>query len=193
MRTIYYVTSNKGKLASAKKALSDMHIEGFEADLVEPRSDDLRTIAKEKVKQAYELTGEPCIAMDSGFFINAWNGFPGTYVNPTLDKLGLEGILNLMHDIEDRSCSFKECLAFYDGKELVFFESEAPGHLATKIQGEDKENKWSDLWYIFKPLDFEKTLAEFTDEDFDMYRKKSSLSSIQEFGYWWKEDLQRLL
>ena len=34
------------------------------------------------------------------------------------------------------------------------------GNLSKEIKGVDRDEKWSDLWYIFKPEGFEKTLAE---------------------------------
>ena len=36
------------------------------------------------------------------------------------------------------------------------------GNLSEKVQGQDREEKWSDLWYIFKPNGFNKTLAEMS-------------------------------
>lgn len=124
--------------------------------------------------------------MDSGFFIHAWNGFPRAYVNSTLRTIGLKGILKLMHGIEERQCVFKQVLVYYDGHTMKFFESEAPGHIADQIRGQDTDKKWSELWYIFKPLEFEKTLAEFNEDDFKHYKEQSKPSSISMFGEWFK-------
>ena len=190
MKEIVFVTSNKGKIATAQNTLPHLKIIAFDAELIEPRSDDIREIAKQKVIQAYKITNKPCIALDAGFFIDEWNGFPRAYVNPTLETLGVKGLLKLMHDVENRSCQFKQCLAYYDGETMNFFESQSPGHLSTSIRGNDKENKWSDLWYIFKPLDFDKTLAEFDDEDFESYRKLAEPSSIKKFGLWYDDILE---
>ena len=64
--------------------------------MIEPRSEDLEEIAKAKVIQAYEKVGHPCIAMDSGFYIEALGGFPKTFVNFALSTIGINGILKLM-------------------------------------------------------------------------------------------------
>mgnify|MGYP003309001786 CR=1 FL=1 len=63
-------------------------------------------------------------------------------------------------DVKDRKCFFKECLAYYDGKDITYFYGVSEGTLSFEVKGMDSFKKWSDLWYIFKPRGFEKTLAE---------------------------------
>ena len=162
---IVFVTSNKGKVASAQSKLTNIKLDIFNYDLVEPRSDDVREIAKYKVKEAYEVVKKPCIALDSGFFIEELNGFPRAFVNFALDTLGIEGILKQMQGVENRKCAFKECLAYYDGKNLLYFNGNHEGKLSTTIRGNDTDKKWSDLWYIFIPYGYDKTLAEMSEEE----------------------------
>ena len=162
---IYFVTSNKGKVASAQRQLGDIDVKIFNYDLVEPRSDDVAEIAEYKVKQAYEVLKKPCMALDAGFFIEALNGFPRAFVHFALDTLGIEGILKQMNGVENRKCCFKECLAYYDGENMLHFYGNNLGELATSIRGNDTDKKWSDLWYIFIPYGYDKTLAEMTDEE----------------------------
>lgn len=162
---IVFVTSNKGKVSTAQRSFNDIKVKIYSHDLIEPRSDDIREIAEYKVRQAYEIVKEPCMALDAGFFIDELNGFPRAYVNFALDTLGIEGILKLMEGIENRSCAFKECLAYYDGTNLLYFYGNHEGELSTEIKGIDNAKKWSDLWYIFKPHSYDKTLAEMTDEE----------------------------
>ena len=45
------------------------------------------------------------------------------------------------------------------------------GNLSNTIQGLDREEKWSDLWYIFKPNGFNKTLAEMDSKERENRRK----------------------
>ena len=73
---IVFVTHNKGKIASAQNYLKKVKLVPYDFELDEPRSDDLKEIATAKVKQAYEIVKKPCIAQDSGFYIDALNGFP---------------------------------------------------------------------------------------------------------------------
>ena len=159
MNEIIFVTHNKGKIATAKKQLQEIDFKVFEYDLEEPRSDDIKFISKAKVEEAYKLVKKPCISLDCGFWIEELNGFPRAFVNFSLETLGLEGILKLMEGKENRNCKFTECLSYYDGKEVHQFMGEHKGRLAKEILGNDTNEKWSDLWYIFKPKGFDKTLA----------------------------------
>ncbi len=182
-KIIIFVTSNKGKVASAQRHFTDIKLEIYNHDLIEPRSDDINEIAESKVRQAYDIVKQPCIALDAGFFIEALNGFPRAYVNFALDTLGIEGILKLMENVENRKCSFRECLAYYDGEEILYFNGNYDGFLATEIRGKDNEHKWSDLWYIFTPHDHDKTLAEMTDEERNKRRScLQNTSAMREFA-----------
>ncbi|MCR5422674.1 MAG: hypothetical protein K6E74_03465 [Bacilli bacterium] len=188
MKEIVLVTHNQGKVQSAQKYFHDTKLEIFEYELEEPRSDDLQEIVASKVKQAYDLVKKPCIAQDSGFFIEALNGFPKSFVNFTLETLGIEGILKLMNGIPNRKCCFKECLAYFDGVQLRYFDGNHDGTLSEEILGADKEEKWSDLWYIFKPYGYEVTLAEMDEEtrnnrEYNEHNK----SSFRDFANWFEK------
>ena len=180
---IVFVTSNKGKIATAKRLLTDIKLETYECNLTEPRCDDVREIAKYKVKEAYNIIKKPCIALDAGFFIEELNGFPRAFVNFALDTLGVEGILKQMQGILNRNCAFKECLAYYDGQNILCFDGTCEGSLSTTIRGNNTEKKWSDLCYIFMPFGYDKTLAEMSDEEINNRIKCSkNTSALEEFA-----------
>lgn len=186
MKEIVFVTTNKGKVASAQNDLKNIKVLPINAELSEPRSDDIKEIAKQKVLQAYDIVKRPCIALDSGFFIKMLNGFPRAYVNHMFDTIGINGILKLLRDEENRYCEFRSCLAYYDGEAIRYFESKSPGTISHRLRGSDNEKKWSELWYIFIPQSFNKTLAEFTEEDFAEYNNIKEDSCMTQFGEWYK-------
>ena len=189
MEEIVFVTHNKGKAKSAEKYFKNLKISTYEFELDEPRSDNLQEIATAKVKQAYKVVGKPCIALDTGFFIEALNGFPRAFVNFSLDTIGIDGILKLMEGKENRNCKFDECLAYFDGKDIYYFYGNHPGNLTLKKQGQDRKEKWSDLWYVFKPKGFEKTLAEMNEEERENRRKvDGSYSAMEEFAKWYENN-----
>lgn len=189
MNEIVFVTHNKGKIEAAKKQLEGVDFKVFEYDLEEPRSDDINYISKYKVLEAYNLVKKPCISLDCGFWIDALDGFPRAFVNFALDTIGIEGILKLMEGKENRSCRFTECLSYYDGKEVHQFMGKHEGLLSDRILGMDRDKKWSDLWYIWKPLGSDKTMAEMTDEERDNRKKdKSSVQAMKEFANWYKKE-----
>lgn len=184
---IVFVTHNKGKIASAQNYIKKAKLIPYDAELIEPRSDDLQEIATAKVKQAYEIVKKPCIAQDSGFYIDALNGFPKTFVNFSMDTIGVDGYLKLMDGIENRKCAFKECLAYFDGKEIKYFYGLHEGTIALEKAGINREEKWSDLWYIFKPKNFDITLAEMNAVEREERRKKDdSYSAIDLFAKWYE-------
>ena len=187
MKEVIFVTHNKGKIASAKKYLKDVNLKIFEYELEEPRSDDIKYISKYKVMEAYRLVNEPCISLDCGFWIDELNGFPRAFVNYSLETIGIEGILKLMEGKEKRTCKFTECLSYYDGKELKQFMGEHLGTLSKKILGNDTDKKWSDLWYIYKPYGYNKTLAQMTEEERENRIKYKSVDSMEEFANWYKD------
>ena len=68
-----------------------------------------------------------------------------------------------------------------------YFYGKHPGNLSEKIQGLDRAEKWSDLWYIFKPKGFDKTLAEMDSEERENRRKiDGSVQAMQEFAKWYE-------
>lgn len=190
MEEIIFVTHNKGKIASAQKHLKNVNFKIFEYNLDEPRSDDVEYISKIKVMEAYDLVKKPCISLDAGFFIDALNGFPRAFVNFALETINIEGILKLMEDKENRKCKFKECLSFYDGCELKQFVSYHEGTLSFEILGTDTDKKWSDLWYVFIPNGFSKTLAQMTDEERATRDKvNSEVNSMKLFADWYINEI----
>ena len=187
MDEIIFVTHNKGKIATAQKYLKNANLKIFEYDLEEPRSDDIKYISKYKVEEGYNLVKKPCISLDCGFWIDELNGFPKAFVNFALDSIGIDGILKLMEGKENRKCRFTECLSYYDGKKLYQFMGKHEGNLSKEKLGEDRGAKWSNLWYIFKPAGYEKTLAQMTDEERDTRKRIESIEAIEEFAKWYEK------
>ena len=95
-----------------------------------------------------------------------------------------------MEGKENRKCKFEECLAYYNGKEIRYFYGKHPGNLSKEIKGKDREEKWSNLWYIFEPEHFNKTLAEMNATEREERRKiDGSVEALKLFADWYKENL----
>lgn len=184
-KQIIFVTSNLGKVNSAQKELEDVEVIQYNAELIEPRSDSIKEISKVKATQAYKMTKKPCIAMDSGFFIEELNGFPRAYVNYALETIGVEGILKLMDGKGNRDCKFKECLAYYDGENMKFFEAETRGTLSTKVRGVANNKNWSKLSYIFEVNEVGKTIAELNEKEREKYLSTEEQSCFKKFIKWY--------
>lgn len=188
MKEIIFVTTNIGKVESAKKYLKNMKLTCIDKELSEPDVNDIDYIAEQKVLQAYTLTNKPCVSLDAGFYIPNFPqrpNFPGAFVKrELLAKMGIDSLLDFMQDVDDRQCYFKECLAYYDGNSIKKFYGYCYGSLAKQKLGLDRAEKWSDLWYVFVPQGCEKTLAQMTKSEQDECLSGAHISAFEEFAKW---------
>lgn len=169
---VYFTTKNAGKVVSVREGLApyDIDVEHVSMELPESRSYDVHQIAREKALYAYGKLQKPCLTLDAGFFLSAWNGFPRTYVNFALETLGLSGLLKLVEGLP-RECYFKDCIAYCDGSEPIVLERLIEGSVADHPRGEPKDYHWSVLFQIFVPNGLEKTLAEMSREELSQWKK----------------------
>lgn len=94
------VTSNAGKVAEVAAFFGGLlEVDHLALEIPEPRSNDIAEIAREKVRYAYSELNTPLLVDDTGFFIDALNGFPGPYAAYILNSIGNAGILKLMDGI----------------------------------------------------------------------------------------------
>lgn len=189
MEEIIFVTKNKGKQASAQQRFDKdkLNIRCYDDEIEEPNVNDVDYIAKTKVIEAYKKINKPCIALDSGFYIEEYPndpGFPGAFVNRNLlDKMSLEELLNNMKDVSNRNCYFKECLAYYDGKEIKYFYGYTYGKLSYEVRGNKNKKSWSDLWMVFIPKNYDITMGEMSDDEI-YNRHDEHTCSLDEFAKW---------
>lgn len=196
MEKIIFVTGNKGKQENANRNLKKYNLEVtcLDLDIIEPNVNDIEYIAASKVLQAYKMVNKPCVSLDAGFYIPNFPNqpnFPGAFPKrELLDKIGINGLLDIMKDTKNRECYFKECLAYYDGSDIKYFYGFSEGSLSLKKMGIDQSNKWSDLWYIFIPKNCTKTLAEMTEEE-RRERPDEHTNSFDEFGRWYEGKIKQ--
>lgn len=130
-RVAFFVTSNIHKFQEAKRVLAEYDIAAamIKMSALEIQDDSLENIAKASVLDAVKKCNLPVIVEDAGLFIKVLNGFPGPYSSYVNRTLGVEGILKLMRDVEDRSAYFLSVVAFSnpDGKEIKFFHGKVEG------------------------------------------------------------------
>jgi XTP/dITP diphosphohydrolase len=167
---ILYATKNKGKIEALEKDLRgfDAEVVSIPLEMPEPRSNDVREIAEQKIIYAYKHLKKPVVVMDAGFYIHSLNGFPRAFVNFALETIGIEGLLKLAEGKKDRACEFRECLAYMDGKlkKPEYFVTKIPGKLATKPRGTMARHLWSKLGLIYIPPNHTKTLGEMGRKEY---------------------------
>ena len=102
----------------------------------EIQSDDLQEIARLSVLNAVNISQSPIFVEDTGFYIDALNGFPGSYASYVYQTIGNPGILKLMQDRLNRKAYFKSIVAFCTpDTSPVCFEGMIQGTLALKERG----------------------------------------------------------
>jgi XTP/dITP diphosphohydrolase len=154
------VTSNAGKAAEVAAFFGGLlEVDHIALEIPEHRSEDIAEIAREKARYAYGQLNTPLIVDDTGFFIDALEGFPGPYAAYVLNSIGNAGILKLMEGISDRNARFTTGIAFADERGIEVFT----GTLEGKITLGPRGNNGFGYDPIFE-LD-KKTLAELSIEE----------------------------
>ena len=175
MKEIVFATTNNAKIEEIERVLTQF---GFtvtheKLEIDEPYGQSLEAIAKAKAQNAFETLHKPSAALDTGFFVDALDGYPGDHVGDAIKK-GLDWIIKSVEG-KTRTCSYKNCLAYMDEtlKEPVVFESELVGTISNSEKG-TLRYLWCPIHRIFIPNGKEQTLAEIaeTDESFLAWRKE---------------------
>ena len=153
-----FVTGNEGKIKEFETILG-YKINNVDLDLKEIQSVDVKEVAQEKARQAYEILKEPVIVDDTGLYLEELNGLPGALVKFFVKNLTLKQICNLV--LENRKAKAITCIAFFNGKEMRVAEAEVKGTITKEPRGENGFG-WDP---IFLPDGFEKTFGELTSEE----------------------------
>jgi XTP/dITP diphosphohydrolase len=138
MKTIYFVTSNKGKLLEAKEKLSAVAIEVVQRDIgyPEPQVDTLEEVARFGVDDVQKRLNQPFFLEDAGLFIDSLSGFPGVYSSYVFRTIGCEGVLKLLENIDERKAVFKSVIAYKEPEaDPMIFVGECRGRIFTKELG----------------------------------------------------------
>ncbi len=136
-KKIKFATSNPYKVREANLVGEKFQIEfiQIEEDYPEVRDDDVRKVAIEGVDYVFNKLGEPVIVEDTGLFINALNGFPGSYSAFVFYKIGNEGILRLLANSENRNAEFVSAIGFHDLEGMRVFDGTVSGKIGARITG----------------------------------------------------------
>ncbi|KYK26417.1 non-canonical purine NTP pyrophosphatase [Thermoplasmatales archaeon SG8-52-1] len=181
-RTLYFITSNKGKVKEAKDKFSDIDIKIIQKDLGYPeiQADTLEEVAFFGAEHVKKKFNRPFILEDAGLFINALNGFPGVYSAYVYHKIGCDGILRLLKDFnENRNATFKSMYAYCKpNKKPIIFSGECQGMISKKEIGT--------LGFGFDPIFIPKgklkTFAQMkTKEKNKISHRGKSLDKLKDF------------
>lgn len=161
---ILFITGNKEKLAHANSIINkeNIKLKQMKIDCQEIQNDDNEIIASNSSKYASEITKSNVVKIDTGFYIETLNGFPGPYAEYVERKLDAQDILNLMKNKKNRKAYYKEVLSYCEyQKEPVTFTTYTYGTISTKLSG----TKGYNFDRIFIVENDNKTLANYEEEE----------------------------
>jgi len=183
MRQLVLATKNKGKIVEFERLLNQ-HAQSIKVlglndfpdmpDVTES-GESLSENAKLKAKSISIATNLPCLADDSGLFIDALAGDPGIYSarwagyegsdSGERDRMNIEKVLTQLKDVpvQKRGAQFKAVVAFYkptaDG---LAIEKEELGVMPGEIVLAPLGDGGFGYDPIFKPTGFDQTLAQLS-------------------------------
>jgi XTP/dITP diphosphohydrolase len=181
MRQLVLATKNKGKIVEFERLLNQ-HAQSIKVlglsdfpDMpeVQESGQTLSENARLKAKSISVFTKLPCLADDSGLFIDALGGDPGIYSArwagyegedaTQRDRLNIEKVLTQLKDVpvHKRGAQFKAAVVFYKPNTAgLAIEKEELGVLPGEIVMAPIGDGGFGYDPIFKPTGFDQTLAQ---------------------------------
>jgi len=173
---LYFVTSSKNKVKEAKSILG-FEVNKIPLDIDEIQALEVEEVVKDKARKAFEQVKKPVIVEDTGFYIEAWQGFPGALVKWILKTLDNEGLCRAFQE-KNRAVVAKTSICLYNGKEAKVFTGKIKGRIPERPKGKSSFG-WDP---IFQPEGYKKTFAEMTREEKNsISMRKRALSKMKEF------------
>jgi inosine triphosphate pyrophosphatase len=132
---ITFVTGNKKKLEEVVAILGDslpFQLTSAKVDLPELQGEP-EEVSREKCKLAAAQVGGPVLVEDTSLCFNALGGLPGVYIKWFLEKIGHEGLNNLLAAYPDKS-GYAQCIFSFSlgpGAEPITFVGRTPGQIVT--------------------------------------------------------------
>lgn len=162
LRPVTFVTGNTKKLEEARAILGhSIPFHSLKLDLPELQGEP-EDISKEKARIAAIQVNGPVLVEDTCLCFNALKGLPGPYIKWFLQKIGHEGLNNLLMAYEDKSayalCIFS--LALGPNVEPLTFMGKTRGKIVPPRGPNDFG--WDP---IFQPDGYEQTYAEMHKEE----------------------------
>jgi len=147
-----FATANRHKLKEIQAMLpADLHIKtlsdiGFTDEIAETET-SIEGNALLKVRQIYDLFGEPCFADDTGLEVEALDGAPGVYSarysgvegsSEERAKANMEKLLLNLYGKTNRKARFRTIIAYIDAKNIQhLFEGIVNGVIIEEAKGSE--------------------------------------------------------
>lgn len=171
MNKIVFATNNQHKLAEIRAMLKGkFEVIGLDElgcfEEIPETADTLEGNASQKSNYIFTRYHVNCFADDTGLEIEALNNEPGVYsaryageAKSALDNM--QKVLKNLQGVKNRKARFRTVISLIQDGEEHLFEGNVDGEITQEMSGE----KGFGYDPVFKPKDFKKTFAEFTQDE----------------------------
>lgn len=180
MKEVLFISGNSDKVKEVRDMLGkwDISVKDKALDVDEIQDKDAEKVATRKVKKVSELLKVPLFVEDTGLYIDAMKGYPGTLIKHFLNSIGLQGIVDFVRD-KDRTAHAVTVFAYSDGKgEVKLFEGRIDGTISDDVK-EGDAFEWDK---IFIPEGHDKTYSELGMEQKNKISHRSK--AVRKLAEW---------
>jgi XTP/dITP diphosphohydrolase len=138
---IAFVTSNKHKVMELESSFQQkfngkISLNHIKMQYPEIQADTTKLVAIQSASNLACVIEKPFIIEDSGIFIQTLSDFPGPYSSFVFSTIGLDGILRLLNNTNDRNATFYSVIVYVDdNKDFHVFEGFTHGTISNEIRG----------------------------------------------------------
>jgi non-canonical purine NTP pyrophosphatase (RdgB/HAM1 family) len=134
LNELVFVTSNENKVKEAQ-AILGFSVEIASLEIDEIQTLDVEDVARHKAQKAFEKVKKPLIVDDAGLYVEAWEGFPGSFVKFVQKTAGLDVINKWLDTENNRYVTVVSAIGYHDGNQVHTFRGEVHGEFV-KPRGE---------------------------------------------------------
>lgn len=186
MNKLIFATNNQHKVEEIRKVIGNifsiqtLEEAGILIDIPEPY-DTLEENASTKSRTIFQLTRQNCFSEDTGLEVEALNGAPGVksarYAGDGRNfQDNIDKLLQNLANHTNKKARFRTVISLILNEKEFFFEGSCEG----EIIPDQKGNSGFGYDPIFKPLGSDKTFAEMSIEEKNVFshRKKATQQLI---------------
>jgi inosine/xanthosine triphosphate pyrophosphatase family protein len=186
---IYCPTDKNWKIQLLNKELNEYGINIVKYSLTDKIvNENYVESAKIKASRSFGEAGKPILAVEVGFSINAFNGWPHTNIAYEIEHLGIHNIADMAINQSDRTFNYGLALAFLDSysQNPKTFVHGFNGEISGMPAQPDADKEVTKLERIMIPKGYTKEIGSM-DEIMRKEFKDTFETAFKEFGEWFKE------
>ena len=173
---MYFITSNKGKLAEVRLFFPDVEV--LHLDLPEVQSLDSKEIIQNKLQEALKHIEGCVLVEDTAVYSEVLKGLPGPLIKWFKETLGPQGLYEMLNKLGNTRVMARTTAGYATSTgDMHFFEGEVKGCFV-EPRGENGFG-WD---VIFKPDGYECTFAELSREEKNkISMRRQALQKLKDF------------